>query len=390
MTIDGRGLAGVLAMSFAFGALHAFASLLTPLEHALQVDRGLVSLGYSLAIAALTLGVFAGARLTARLDDRWLCLGCGGGAAAGLAAAAAWPSLPAFLMGYGLAFGLSNGIAYGLFIARAGQSWPSRTGLAVGLATATYGLGAAVFGFVLGPVVHGQSVRAALLLMAGAVLFAGTAAALLFRPAPARADRALPAADGRSSGAAMVARLWLAYFLAACGGLMIIAHSEAILAWLGVPYGARSLSVSFNAGGNIAGSIMAGLLADRLRAKTALALPVALSLAALILLRATDSEPGLLAALALAGMAYGGLISVIPALLRHEVGPVRFRIVFPVVFSAWGLAGSLAPALAGFLYDRQNSYDMAILMASAMAAAALLTVLTTRFSERPTVPTAPA
>lgn len=375
MSIDRCGLAGVLVMSFAFGSLHAFASLLAPLQDFLQADRGLVSLGYSLAIAGLTVGVFAGARLAKRYDDRLICAACGIGGAAGLAIAALWPSLPVFLLTYGLAFGLCNGIAYGLFIARAGLSWPSRNGLSVGLATATYGLGAACFGIVLGYIAHAGSIRTALLVMSGAILLAGTAAALLFRPGYREADQSTATCDYPAPPRMVIARLWLAYFLSACGGLMIIAHSEAILAWLGVAYDLRSMSVSFNACGNIAGSVLAGLLADRLAPRTAFAVPVALSIAALLMLLTTASDLLLLASLALAGMAYGGLISVVPAMLRRQVGPIRFQTIFPIVFSAWGLAGVLGPALAGFLYDIKASYDLAIILAAAMATGALVLIL---------------
>lgn len=385
MNIDRRGLAGVLVMSFAFGSLHAFASLLAPLQDFLQADRGLVSLGYSLAIAGLTLGVFAGAWLAKRYDDRLMCAACGIGGAAGLAIAALWPSVPVFLLTYGLAFGLCNGIAYGLFIARAGLSWPSRNGLSVGLATATYGLGAAFFGLALGFIANAVSVEAALLYMSGAVFIGGAAAGLLFRPGRRNSTPSISSEAFPHFGGMVVVRLWLSYFLSSCGGLMIIAHSEAILAWLHVPYEIRSMSVSFNACGNILGSVLGGLLADRLRPKIAFALPVAMSIVALLLLLTASGDVILLMALVVAGMAYGGLISVVPAVLRHQVGAARFQAIFPVVFSAWGLAGVLGPALAGFLYVEQASYDLAILVAAAMATGALALILRGRFGHPPAV-----
>lgn len=369
-------LGGALLLSLAFGSLHAFGALLQPLERALGVGRGGVSLGYSLAIVMLTAGVLLGPRIAARIGASRTALACGLLGGLGLAFPAAVPGFVVFLLGYGLVFGFGNGVAYGLSLDRAAAALPGSKGLAIGTATASYGCGAAVFAQLVAPVAAGQSVSAALWLLALSVGGAGLAAAAAFAWAPGTVSPTLgeqpAAADiGGVNACFGLGRLWLVYFLGACGGLMVTAHAMGILADTGAPAAFARYAVPLNALGNILGSALGGILADRVRPARALGAPLLVSIAAMAALMATHSGALTLATLTSCGLAYGALIAAIPVVVRRAYGPRRFGGAFGLVFTAWGAAGLASPYLAGVLYDLRGNYSLASATAIGCALAAL-------------------
>jgi OFA family oxalate/formate antiporter-like MFS transporter len=353
-----RELAGALLLSLAFGSIHAFGVLMAPLEQALQASRGEASLVYALAIASLTLGVFTAPRLV-KFGASAVAALCGLGGALGIAATALLASKIAAWLGFGVLFGFCNGVAYSLFLARATAALPAAPGLAAGMVTAAYGLGAAGFAQLLGLGLAQSGWAEVLYGLAAAILLAGLAAAALFGN-----DAAVSGAAAASRPPAVfTAWLWLVYFLGASGGLMVIAHAAGIAA-------AATSATAIVAVGNVAGSLIGGLAGERLGARAALALPLGLTAVALGLLLAVPAAG--LALIGLCGLAYGWLIAAIPVVIRQSLGPAAFAAAFGRVFTAWGVAGLVAPSLAGLLYDWSGNYRAAIFMALGAALAGLM------------------
>ena len=82
-----------------------------------------------------------------------------------------------------------------------------------------------------------------------------------------------------------------------------------------------------------------------------------------------------LTALTLIGLAYGGLIAVIPVIVLTSAGADGFGYAFGRIFSAWGLAGLMGPPLAGWMFDLSESYANALMLAVALALIALITTI---------------
>ena len=194
---------------------------------------------------------------------------------------------------------------------------------------------------------------------------AGAIAALLFR----HAAPAMNAPRTREPARKIpVPQFWLIYCLGAFGGLLVIAHASGIT---GTRHAA--LAPMLVALGNILGSLIGGPLAGRRAASVAFAMPLGLGGVAATLLM-FESGWGL-AALAACGFAYGALISVVPVVLRQLAGDQGFAAAFGVVFTAWGVAGLLAPTAAGLAYDATSSYVLPLgLAAVASFAGAALAV----------------
>jgi predicted MFS family arabinose efflux permease len=359
-TEPGR-LTGAILLSLAFGSIHAFGVLLQPIETRFAVERGIASLPYSIAIACLTAGVLAFGWLSIRLPPRMMALLCGTIAAAGLAACASTGSITVFTLGYGVAFGAANGLAYSLFLGQAVLALPSSPGLAVGLVTAAYGLGAAVWAQVFGKALEHAALSWTVTILAAAMFLAGGLASLLFtrlQPSQVRNHASEPAAT--ASGGIWL--YWLIYFLGASGGLMAIAHASGIVSAAGTGPSLALWAPTLIAIGNIVGSLLGGPFAAAVRADRALAAPLVLNALALALVQAL---PALSMALLVAcGLAYGVLIAAVPVVIRQRYSSAGFNSGFGRVFTAWGVAGLIAPVLAGQLFDATQTYAWPITLAA--------------------------
>jgi MFS transporter, OFA family, oxalate/formate antiporter len=363
-----RGLLASMLLCLAFGSIHAFSVLQVPLQLWLDSSRLGISSGYSVAIASLTCGVFASGWLQRRISPAMIAAACGVLAAAGLVLAAAWATLPVFIMGYGLAFGLANGFAYSLSLVEAAKAAPNAASRAMGLATAVYGLGSVLSAQMLGWLTSVMAPSMVLTALALLVAAASTAAALLFAPSTSlvTATDHSPAVAGPLVTNLWILMLWLIYFLGACGGLMVIAHATEILEVRALGSGGSALAPSLVALGSIAGGYLGGMLVERNTSRACLALPLLVLTCALGLLLPGYWLLGLLAML-VCGLCYGTLISVVPAFIRMRCGEAGYSSVFGIVFTAWGMAGLCGPLAAGAIFDASGDYRNAILLALVMA-----------------------
>jgi len=361
-------LFGAIILSTAFGSLHAFSVLALPLQNVFDATRTSISFGYALAIFALTTAVYVAPFVMRRLSPAVMAVACSGGAFAGLVLAGSGLGVVPFLTGYGLMFGFANGIAYSLFLERAVSALSQQKGFALGLVTAAYGGGAALFAPVLGWTTAAYSVFATLILLAVAILICGFIAAFLF------SGSAFAAAEGERLAPAPqrgVLLMWTLYFLASLGGLMTIGHAAPLLESDYPGTTQASFAVLLVALGNIAGSIGGGLWAQHSPRRYALALPILVSSIAIAVLMVARDEAVALSALCAVGLGYGGLIAAVPVVVLGIVGASGFAAAFGRIFSAWGAAGLTGPTIAGLLFDRLGTYAMPLAFALIAALAAL-------------------
>lgn len=364
--MDGRKLAAALLICLCFGSIHAYGVLLAPVEQWLGTSRMLASLGYAVAVAALTVGVYVNGRLDAVMSPAVRLVLCGSLAALGLIIAGGTSSIIGLLIGFGVMYGLTNGVAYAAALGLAAAAMPGREAQAMGLATAAYGLGAVLCAQVFDAAL--SSLRVSLILLAlGPVVLAVCALAAALAGSGRRAGPAAPTRDEAALPGGLLA-VWFSYLLGAFAGLMVLAHAPAIAAWrdgASAHAGLVSGMVSF---GSVAGGYLGGIAGAWLPGPRGMALPLVVQAAALALLPFVSGLLPMAAVLGLAGLCYGVLIAVVPAEVRRIAGPQGFASSYGKVFSAWGIAGVAGPVAAGYLFDVTFGYG------AALAAAAVLSL----------------
>lgn len=361
-------LAAASILSAVLGSVHAFSVLLAPLEASFDASRAEVSLTYSLALVSLTLAVLLGHRIYARWRAgafvTWVTLI----AAAGAIIAAYAPTLGILWVGYGVLFGAANGLGYGFGLQIAAQASKGREGLAMGIVTAAYALGAAVSPPLFARALQGGGYQPAMLGLAAALIIMGGASAVLLFASGARFQGQTAQALAPLPDRGAMVLLWLGYGAGVAGGLMAIGHAAGIVRSMSVPAADWTAPVVI-AVCNLAGSLIAGRFVDRFSPlRLLIGLPL-VSAAALFVVAGAGQGAVVMAGLGVVGFAYGGVIAAYPAAISKLFGLSNSPRIYGLVFTAWGGAGLTAPWLAGQLYDWNGTYH------AALATAALLGVL---------------
>jgi len=362
-------------LTLVFGSVHAFSVLLEGLETTLHEDRAAVSLTYSLALAALTLAVLIGHKVFARLRPALFVALVTAAAAVGLIAAAAAGSMIGWWLGYGLIFGAANGLAYGYGLQFAAQANPDRPGMAMGLVTAVYALGASLAAPALAAAQAAVGPGGALVMLAGVVMAAGLVAAFVLARTGLtfQSEAQRPAPAGRAAGGILA--WWLGYGLSVTAGLMTAGHAAGMAAAAGLSLGLAVAATTAFAVANMAGGLAAGWAADRFALKYLLALLPLVSVAAALLLLTKAGLVPVLVAIAAFGAAYGALIALYPAAIARRFGVLAAPRVYGRVFTAWGLAGLIAPWLSASLYDATGTYALPLILSAAVSVASSLTAV---------------
>ncbi|MEL6434452.1 MAG: MFS transporter [Pseudomonadota bacterium] len=353
-------------MSTLLGSVHAFSVFLEPLEAQFGASRSAVSFTYSGALVCLTAAVLLGHRFYGCVSAASFILFSAFLAASGVVLAGMAPNLTVIWLGYSVIFGTANGLGYGFGLQIAAQANPGNEGVAMGIVTAAYALGAvlspALFAYLL---IDGF--EAAMIGLAAVLLGAGILSSLAMRRAHAQFHVIEAHAGDGFLALQKLGFLWLAYFGGVMAGLMVIGHAAAIA-------GGGWLPPAIVATCNLVGSLFGGRLSDRLsdvQLLTGLPALTAFSLLGLMI----ASEPALaMACLGVAGFAYGGTIAAYPAYVAKRFGMEHSPQVYGKVFTAWGTAGLAGPWLAGLLYDASGSYFVAFLMTAFFAVLSILTL----------------
>ncbi len=358
-------LLGSAILTFALGSVHAFSVFLAPLEQAFSESRAAVSLTYSIALVSLTFMVLVGHRIY-NLAPAWgITLFATLLAAGGSAICILVPSLVSFWIGYGILFGAANGIGYGFAIQISAQAFPKRSGLAIGIVTASYALGASLFPKIFSTALADGGLSSGMLALLVAVILAGATSSVLIWFAGARFQTSGPeGSPGKAVPGLHLQRvLWFGYGAGAAAGLMIIGHAAGIVRSLGFSESQAILGTSLIGLGNMFGGICAGPLSDRIAAKRLLIVLPLTTAVCLWLTPTLSGFPIIVLCLATIGFCYGALIVVYPAAIVQYFGIADAPQIYGRVFTAWGLAGLAAPWFAGALYTWLGDYRPTIILA---------------------------
>ena len=77
---------------------------------------------------------------------------------------------------------------------------------------------------------------------------------------------------------------------------------------------------------------------------------------------------------------YGAVIAIYPTLINHLVGRELSSRIYGRVFTAWGAAGLISPSLAGWLFEKSNSYSASILFTLSLSLVAVIIVGKIKYS----------
>ena len=368
-----RPLWGAMTIALLLGTVHAFSVLIEPIELRFAATRSEASIGYSLALLFITLGVLGGSKIHPFHEPRRLAVFVIALSAGGLVLFAFAPNLGIAWLGYSFLFGIGNGLGYGFALYIVSLAEPARRGKAIGFVTAAYALGAVITPY---PFAHalqkwgwtGANLSLVLVMTLALPIVYSAFRHFVVNSSGAEDETPRPV-DGK-----IIALLWIAYGSAVFAGLMVIGHAAPIAVTRGVSPAWTSAAPVLIAISNLAGSLVGGRFADgRFGKPSLIVLPLLGAVACLSL----SLLPGLLilgATLLAVGFLYGAIIAAYPGIISRTFGVLRGSRVYGLVFTAWGVAGLVAPLAAGTLYDLSGNYEFALRIAALIAIGSAFTV----------------
>jgi MFS transporter, OFA family, oxalate/formate antiporter len=388
----------VVAAGFAvtfvdFGCVYSFSAFVAPLQQEFGISRGSVALVFSLAgFVYFSLGMASGP-LADRFGSRLMAVIGMVLIGAGMAAASAARSLGEVYAAYGLGVGVGVGCSYVPAMGAVQRWFVRRRGFASGFASAGIGVGTLAAPPLAAFLIGAVGWRESYLILGVAAAAVGIAMALLIVNDPR--DRGLePDGDVVSSTAqtapagttmreAITSRRFIGLYAAclACsfGVFVPFIHLAPYATDHGVPQAEGVLLVSAIGVGSTAGRFFLGGVADRLgRELSLLAMYVGMALSLVIWAVSTTLLPLAVFAL-LFGIAYGGWVALLPAVVMDYFGGRNVSGLIGVLYSSVGIGTLIGPSAAGFAYDLTGSYTLPTLVSiGANVIAALIIAIASR------------
>jgi MFS transporter, OFA family, oxalate/formate antiporter len=399
-------LAASTLASLCCGFFYAWSVLVKPMMELYQWTPGNVSLAFTLVVGLPSACAILAGKLLQYMRPPTLLLIAGGILSIGTI-------LLSFATNLGLLYAFAfvagvGGMTYpGATMANLMRFFPERRGMASGVLTGGFGLGAVIWGPVTVLLIHEFGYKWTLRGLGVLFFIIITICSRLVTVAPVgyapRGWRppvghtsdpdALPGQDWK--GMFRTPSFWLlffVFFLGLISGLMVTSQASPIVQqMLGISPGSASAFVSYLAIGMVVGKVGWGVLSDRFGRNPVVITILALAVFGLLLLWQTGSYAPVLVGIFVVGLCYGGFLALIGPVTLDAFGPRHFAVNFGLMFWALAFASYAGPRLAASVAQaNEGIYKQAFLVAAALTVVGLILAIANTWLGRQKTATAGA
>jgi len=321
----------------------------------------------------ITLCIFAGGRLQDRLGPRIPVL-AGGLIFSGSYIAAGYSSgtYPAFLTLIGFCAAIGVGICYVCPIVCSVKWFPEHRSLATGIVVAGYGGSPIIVSLIVEYLLsHQMNVLDIFKYMGFVFLIVVTIAAMFLQNPPGEKNPTPHSAAIKTTDLLKDRNFWgllCGIFPCLCVGLMTIGNIKPFGLSLNLSLIVTGTAVSvlafFNAFGRIGWGIMGGFLEGK---KVILLSLISTSVVCLAASFAVKNDLTFFLFVVFAGFNYGASLVLYAAEIAHHYGTEKMGTIYSTLFLSNGVAGLVAPILAGEIFDNTGSYASAFLIFGSLA-----------------------
>lgn len=374
-----------LGINLILGILYSWSIL----KKALVADWGWTnteaSLPYTVCIAVLAFVTIFGGRLQDKYGPRIIALIGGLLFGAGLIGSAYAKNPTIMVLTFGVVSGLGMGFGYAAATPCA-IKWfdPRKKGLISGIVVSGIGLSAVYIAPLTNSLLASSSIQQTFLFLGILSISAMTVFSLILRNPPAGYVPAVNpnkpatrhAADYRWQDMIKTRPfilLWLTYLMSATAGLMLIGHIASI-ALVQAHWQAGFILVVILAVFNATGRISGGFLSDKVGRTNAMLIAFGLQAVNMFVFALFNSIPLLIAGTAVAGLAYGSIFSLFPAITADYFGIKNLGVNYGIIFTGWGIAGVIGPIIGGQVADATGTYNGSYIVAGVMLVVGVLLV----------------
>jgi MFS transporter, OFA family, oxalate/formate antiporter len=389
-------LAASAIASLCCGFFYAWSVLTKPMMHMHGWTSADVSLAFTLVVAVPAVCTLLAGKLQQYVRPPTLLLGAGAILGLGTILLSFATSL-GLLYAFAVVAGIGGMTYPGATMGNLLRFFPDRRGMASGVLTAGFGLGAVIWGpvtvLLLDHIGFQWALRTLGTLFIVVVAICSrfvTVAPIGYTPrgwAP-RVDpepRAVAASgthrievqDKNWKAMFSTITFWLLAVVFAIGltsGLMVTGHASPIAQqMLGISADAAGAFVSYLALGMVVGKVGWGILSDRLGRHPVLIAMLLLAVLALVLLWQTSTYMTVVLGIFVVGACYGGFLSLIGPMTLDAFGQKHFPVNFGIMFLTVGVASYAGPRLAATVAEANDGvYKQAFLIAALMTVVGLI------------------
>ncbi|MCL6611511.1 MAG: OFA family MFS transporter [Peptococcaceae bacterium] len=380
-------------VNLCLGVLYTWSVIAAALKSQLGWTATQTQFPYTLACLIFAACMIPGGRMVDKIGPRWVVTVAALFVGAGMFLSGATTNLIGITIGFGLLVGVALGFGYAA-PTPAAVKWfqPHKRGLIAGLVVGGFG-GASIYtAFLTNYLLKNYGVQNTFYIL-GALFFVVMillAQYLSFPPEgyvpyggpPPKTGAAPSTASKRDYTPGEMLKtpqfylLWLMFLFGASAGLMIIGHLATISKVQGgINWG--YVLVAVMAGANAGGRIFFGWLSDKIGRTNTMLLVFALQAVNMFMFVNYTTGPTLLLGSILTGAAYGACLSIFPSVTFDYFGIKNGGFNYSFVFTAWGIASTVGPIIAGRAMDLTKSYQGGYTVSAIlMIVAAVLALIT--------------
>lgn len=356
-------LISAVLMQMCLGATYSWSVYVQPLKVLSGLQQGPVQIPFTVFYFIFPLSMLIAGNVLSKVGTRRSAM-IGGLLFGGgwIVASLGHHSFLFTILGIGVLSGIGAGMAYIVPIAVCIRWFPKNKGLVTGVAVAGFGGGAALVSQVGGWCMEAlQFTPYETFLVLGAVFLVTvfTAGSTMKVPSHSSSMEVLKTLKIREVlSSPSFHLLYLAMFTGLAAGFAVNANLKEMFGGSGDLVRVGVIAVSLFALANAAGRVVWGTLFDRIMSRSAIQLN--LYLQALTLVCAPlllDSATGFYAVALLTGFNYGGVLVIYVSSASRIWGSENVGQVYGWLFSS-NIPASLAPLLAGVVYDRYQNFDL--------------------------------
>ena len=364
------------------------------------------ALPYTLGLIFFAIGVCIGGRLIDKIAPR--LIGSIGGAmvGGGLIICGLVGNNPAiFTFSFGIITGLGIGFCYSAALTPS-LKWfhPSKKGLISGLVLAGFGLASVQYSFISNWLLDNFTIAQTFLYLGIAIAIISIVISQLIKNPPEGFTPITPPGFVAKTGAAVVYDyttgqmlrqprfyfIFVVFFMSATIGLMFLGNIVSIVAEL-APRGDTAATAAFGAtlvaGAalmNAIGRIAGGKLSDNIGRPNALFIALALQLLNLIGFLFYQGPAAVTFGVVMAGWCFGMFLAIFPPFTADHFGVKNSGGNYGVMYLAFGVAGFIAPMMAGVLVGLNDTYrDVFIVCAVLMVITLVINGITKKVVSTP-------
>ena len=390
-------VAACFLLCFSWGFFYSYGAFFKELTAEFGWSRAATSTVVSVNTIFYVIGSIIIGWLSDRYKLRWLVLGAAILYGAGLALCSQIPALWQLYILFGVMGGFALGSAYTPPTATVQRWFVKRRGLTLGIALAGIGIGTFIMTPVAARFISTYGWRTSYIFM-GIIVFLVLAIAAFFivrhpedkglKPygaitesvsessAPSSAERNWTAREALRTKPFWMA--WLMWLFFSIPILLVMTHIIPHAEDIGISKVAAAGALGLIGGVSIIGRLMGGVLADRIGFNRVVGFGCLLCGVMVAFLIGVKSVWMLYLFVVIYGLGYGAKAAMGGGLIGHLFGTKSLPTILGFVITSWAVAGIIAPPVAGYIFDKTGSYNIAFIIGAVSFAIAGTLALTVK------------